>query len=105
MDFSVALGVMVGMLIGGTYAWLQLSALRKNAQRQREQAGTPSVAGIVPGSLLRVGLLLASLVAVQVLVPAEYKTTRFYWSLTISLALTYGVPFFWKLKDMMSRNK
>jgi hypothetical protein len=104
MDFSVALGVVLGVLIGGAYAALQLSALHKNEQRQ--QQGEPiRVGGMVPGSMTRVALLLMALVLVQVLVPNDQKTTKFYWSLTISLGLTYAVPFFWKLKDMMSRNK
>ena len=104
MDFSAVLGVVLGVLIGGVYAALQLSALRKNEQRQKQ--GDPiRVGGMVPGSMTRVALLLVALVLVQVVVPNELKTTKFYWSLTISLGLTYSVPFFWKLKDMMSRNK
>jgi L-asparagine transporter-like permease len=104
MDSSTVLGVVLGVLIGGVYAVLQLSALRKNEQRQ--QQGEPvRIGGMVPGSMTRVALLLMALVLVQVLVPNDKKTTSFYWSLTISLAVTYSVPFFWKLKDMMSRNK
>jgi hypothetical protein len=60
---------------------------------------------MVPGSMMRVALLLMGLVLVQMVVPNELKTTRFYWSLTISLGLTYSVLFFWKLKYMISRNK
>jgi hypothetical protein len=104
MDSSQVLGVVLGVLIGGAYAALQLSALRKNELRQ--QQGEPvRIGGMVPGSMTRVVLLLVALVLVQVVVPAEKKTTNFYWSLTISLAVTYSVPFFWKLKGMMSRNK
>ncbi len=93
------------MLIGGVYAALQLAALRKNELRQRETQTVPSVTGMLPGSMTRVAMLLIALVLVQVFVPNDHKTTKFYWCLTISLAVTYSVPFFWKLKDMMSRNK
>jgi len=93
----------LGVLFGGLYAALQLSALRKNEQRQ--QQGEPvRVGGMVPGSMLRVALLLVALVLVQVFVPDEQKTARFYWSLTISLAVTYSVPFLWKLRQIL-RNK
>ena len=102
MDSSIILGVTLGVVIGGAYAAWQLAALRKNEQRQRE-AGAPSLAGMVPGSMLRVALLLIALVVVQIVVPAEYKTQNFYWSLTISLAVTYSIPFAWKLKDMMRK--
>jgi len=96
--------VVLGGGFGGVYAALQLSALHKNERRQ--QQGKPiRVGGMVPGSMMRVALLLIVLVLVQVLVPNEQKTTKFYWSLTISLGLTYAVPFFLKLKDMMWRNK
>ena len=95
---------MLGIVIGGTYAWLQLSALHKNERRQKQ--GDPIRVGrLVPGSMIRVALLLMALVLAQAVVPSELKTTRFYWSLTISLGLTYSVPFFWRLKNMMSRNK
>ena len=93
----------LGVVIGGTYAWLQLAALRKNEQRQRE-AGAPSVIGMVPGSMLRVAMLLITLVLVQV------GNQKFQWNidlfwLTVSLAVAYSIPFFWRLKSLMSRNK
>jgi hypothetical protein len=103
MDSSAVLGAVLGVFIGGLYAALQLSALRKNEQQQ--QQGVPVRVGVmVPGSMLRVALLLIALVLVQVLVPNEQKTAKFYWSLTICLAVTYSVPFFWKLKQIL-RNK
>jgi hypothetical protein len=104
MDSSAVLGAVLGVFIGGVYAALQLSALRKNEQRQQQGEPVP-VGGMVPGSMLRLALLLVALVLVQVLVPNERKTNKFYWSLTIGLAVTYSVPFFWKLKDMLSRKK
>src|SRR5436309_3435634 len=102
MDVSVILVIVFGVLIGGVYAGLQLSALRKNEQRQREQ-GAPSVTGIVPGSMTRVALLLMALVLVEVIVPAQYKTPQFHWALVISVGLAYGVPFGIRIKDMIAR--
>lgn len=104
MDDSAWLGLGIGIAIGGIYAWLQLVALRKNEQRQK-QGGEVRMGAMLPGSMTRVALLLGSLVLVQVLVPKELKTTKFLWTLTISLAVTYSVPFFWKLKGLWSAGK
>ena len=47
MDDSAWLGLGIGIAIGGVYAWLQLSALRKNEQRQ-QQAGEVQLSAMVP---------------------------------------------------------
>lgn len=96
------LGLSVGVVIGGLYAWLQLSALRRHELRQKEQGRLPSVAGMVPGSMMRVALLLVALVAVQVI--DRDKRIDLMW-LMISLAVAYGIPFFWRLWQMYSQRK
>ena len=59
---------------------------------------------MVPGSMIRVALLLTSLVVVQV------ASQKFGWNinlvaLMVSLAVAYSIPFFWRLKQIASRNK
>ena len=104
MDSSVVLGIVLGVAIGGVYAWLQTSALRRHEQRMKQEGRSPSVAGMVPGSMLRVALLLAALVLVQIASQKAGWKIDLLW-LMISLAVAYSIPFFWRLKDMMSRNK
>jgi hypothetical protein len=52
----------------------------------------------VPGSMARVAFLLMALVAVQILFPSADK-----WWLSGALAVAYGIPFFWQLKDRISQ--
>jgi drug/metabolite transporter (DMT)-like permease len=104
MDYPASLGLLLGVIVGGTYAALQLAALRKNERRQQQEQQSPKVTAMLPGSMVRVALLLVALVLVQVFVPEEYKKNpRFYWCLAIGVVVAYSVPFFWRLKDMISR--
>src|ERR1041384_2310606 len=105
MDYSAWLGLVLGMAIGGAYAWLQIAALRKNERLMQEQGKSRGPAAMLPGSMMRVAFLLIALVLVQVLVVPENKTPRFYWCLTGALVVTYSVPFFWKLKNLWSSKK
>ena len=52
----------------------------------------------VPGSMARVAFLLMALVAVQILFPGADK-----WWLSGALAVAYGIPFFWQLKDRITQ--
>jgi hypothetical protein len=92
------------MIIGGAYAWLQIRALRRHEQRMKQDGRSPSVAGMVPGSMLRVALLLMALVLVQVGSQKLGWNINLVW-LMVSLAVAYSIPFFWRLKDIASRNK
>jgi Na+/glutamate symporter len=103
MDYPASLGLILGAIIGGAYAAWQLAALRKNERLQAQQPGAPKLSAMLPGSMTRVALLVVALVLVQVLVPAEHKTPKFYWCLTGAVVVTYSVPFFWRLKSLMAR--
>jgi hypothetical protein len=91
MNYSVLLGVAFGTIIGGVFAWLQLQALRRNELLEKRQE-LPTLLKQIPGSGARVAFLLIALVLVQVFVPTADK-----WWLTGSLALSYGVPFLFRL--------
>jgi hypothetical protein len=104
MDSSRVLGIVLGVLIGGSYALLQIRALRRHEERMKQSGQSPSVAGMVPGSMIRVALLLASLVLVQVGCQQFGWNVSLTW-LMVSLVMAYSIPFFWRLKDIASRNK
>jgi hypothetical protein len=104
MDSSVLLGVVLGVLIGSAYALLQIRALRRHEDRLKSDGKSPSVAGMVPGSMLRVAMLLVALVLVQVGCQKLGWNVSLFW-LMVSLAVAYSIPFFWRLKDIASRNK
>ncbi len=104
MGQSELLGLGVGAVIGGLYAWLQLRALRRHELRQQQDGRSPSVAGMVPGSMTRVALLLMTLVLVQVGNQKYGWGIHLIW-LTFSLGIAYSIPFFWRLWLMYSKRK
>jgi hypothetical protein len=91
MNTSVVLGLILGLVIGGAFAWLQLQALRRNELLEKRQE-LSTLLKQIPGSGARVAFLLVTLVLVQVLVPTANK-----WWLTGGLAVGYGIPFLWRL--------
>jgi hypothetical protein len=91
------LGLVLGAVIGGTFAWLQMLALRRNELLEKQQQ-LPTLLKQLPGSTGRIAFLLIALVAVQVLFPGVNL-----WWLTGSLVVTYAIPFIWQLKDRFSR--
>jgi hypothetical protein len=97
MSTSILLGITLGLVIGGAFAWLQLQALRRNELIARQQQ-LPTLLKQLPSSGARVAFLLIALVLVQVFVPAANK-----WWLTGGLAAGYGVPFLWRLLQMAQR--
>jgi hypothetical protein len=101
MDQSKWLGLLVGMVIGAGYAWLQLLALRRNELLQQQEKPRGVIA-MLPGSMARVALLLLVLVLIQVL--DQKQMINRIW-LVIGLVVAYSVPFFWRLKQMMSRKR
>ena len=74
---SQLLAVGAGVVLGGLYAWLQMSALRRHEAKLKQDGKSPSVAGMVPGSIMRVALLLLALVGVQ------WASQKFGWGLDL----------------------
>ncbi|HUJ71118.1 MAG TPA: hypothetical protein VLZ30_02670, partial [Verrucomicrobiae bacterium] len=83
MNTSVLLGITLGTLIGGAFAWMQLRAARRN-ERLQEQHQSPEILRQVPGSMTRVAFLLMALVAVQIFFPNADK-----WWLSGALVVAY----------------
>ncbi|HUJ09407.1 MAG TPA: hypothetical protein VL171_05215 [Verrucomicrobiae bacterium] len=96
MTLSILLGIVLGVTIGGAFAWLQLLAARRNEMIEKQQP--VGILQQVPGSMGRVALLLMALVVVQVVFPTANK-----WWLSGSLVIAYGIPFFWRLKYKLSQ--
>ena len=97
MNSAILLGILLGLIIGSAFAWLQLRAARRNELLQQQQQPTGALHQ-VPGSMGRVAFLLMALVAVQVFFPHADK-----WSLSGALVVAYGIPFAWRLKDRISQ--
>jgi cytochrome c-type biogenesis protein CcmH/NrfG len=91
-------GVVCGVLIGGTYVFLQRRALRK--QRATTAANQPPGVGVlVPGALLRLAVVAVALFAVL-----QYTDVNKFW-LTGSFFVTYTAPLLIQLKQMIFPNK
>ena len=97
MNLYIFQGIILGIILGGAFAWLQLQALRRNELLEKRQELSVLLRQL-PGSGGRVAFLLVGLVLVQVLAPAADK-----WWLSGSLALSYGAPFLWRLIQLMPR--
>ena len=88
---------MLGLAIGGAFAWLQFQALRRNELLEKQEQ-LPGLLKQLPGSGARVAFLLMALVAVQAFFPRADK-----WCLSAALVAAYGIPFVWRLKDRISQ--
>ena len=67
MQLSQWMGLLVGLVIGAGYAWLQVRSMLR--QQERQQRGElVSIGGMFGGSLVRVALLVVALGAVVLLV-------------------------------------
>jgi hypothetical protein len=95
MDYAILQAVSAGIVIGGAFAWLQGQALRrKELLAQHEQL--PAFLRRLPGSGVRIALLLLSLALVQVLFPEANK-----WWLTGSLLVSSSIPILWRLTRLV----
>ena len=100
MDQSAWLGLVVGAMLGGAYAWFQLRSLRRGAQQQP----TATVTGLMtqlPAAIARLGFLV--IVMVLLLAAPGEKINK--WWLTGSLALFYSVPLFWRLRRLIAEKR
>ena len=86
------LGLLLGVVVGGSFAWLQLQALRRNELLERQEK-VPALMRQIPGSMGRCAFLLMTLVLVQVLFP----TASLLWT-TAGFFITYSIPFILRLR-------
>src|SRR5208283_2004547 len=98
MDQSAWLGLGFGMIIGGAYAALQVRSLKRNWVGQ-QQGQPPQMGRQMLASMVRVLMFVAALIAVL-----QYTTADKWW-FGGTLAVAYGVPFFWRLRVLMSQKK
>ena len=86
------LGIVLGMIIGGMFAWLQLLALRRNELLEKRQQ-VPTLLRQIPGSGGRIAFLLVSLVLAQVL----FQNASVVW-MAVGVTIAYAIPFVMRLK-------
>ena len=98
MDNSAWSGLVLGVAIGGGYAWLHLWSLKRHWMRQQQGQPPNAVQQMLGGG----GRLVVFFVAVFLVL--QYTRANRWWLLG-SIAIAYSVPFFWKLKDMVSQKK
>jgi hypothetical protein len=92
MNASIYLGIIVGVVIGGAFAWLQLLALRRNELLEKQEK-VPTLLRQIPGSGGRVAFLLMALVLAQVL----FQQASVVW-MAAGVAVAYAIPFVMRLK-------
>jgi len=92
MNTSHYLGFVLGVMIGGAFAWLQLQALRRNEMLERREQ-LPTLLRQIPGSMSRCAFLLMALVLVQVVFP----TANLVW-MSGGFFTAYTIPFLWRLR-------
>lgn len=92
MNASIYLGIILGAVIGGAFAWLQLLALRRNELLEKQEK-VPTLLRQIPGSGGRVAFLLMALVLAQVL----FQKASVVW-MAAGVAVAYAIPFVIRLK-------
>ena len=93
MNISIALGLVLGVTIGGIFAWLQMLALHRNELMERNEH-VPALLRQIPGSMGRCAFLLIALAGVQVLFPSASLP----W-MSAGFFVSYSLPFIWRLKE------
>ena len=89
---SNVIGLLLGIIIGGLFAWLQLQALRRNELLEKQEK-LPKLLKQIPGSGGRCAILLLALVLAQVIFP----TANLLW-MTGGFLITYAIPFLLRLR-------
>ena len=89
---SNILGLLLGVVIGGLFAWLQMQALRRNELLEKQEK-LPKLLRQIPGSGGRCAFLLIALVLAQVLFPSA----NLLW-LSGGFLITYAIPFLLRLR-------
>jgi len=89
---SNVLGLLLGVVIGGLFAWMQMQALRRNELLEKQEK-LPRLLRQIPGSGGRCAFLLIALVLAQVLFPSA----NLLW-LSGGFLITYAVPFLLRLR-------
>ena len=94
MDRTAWLGLVTGVMIGTGYALLQW---REDRRKDHRHTAKPSV--LLWGAVLRILFLMAALAVVALWADADRV-----W-LVASLAATYGLWFFWRMKRILSQEE
>ena len=89
---SNVLGLLLGVVIGGLFAWLQLQALRRNELLEKQEK-VPKLLRQIPGSGGRCAILLVALVLAQLIFPMA----NLLW-MTGGFVITYAIPFLLRLR-------
>jgi hypothetical protein len=97
MTTADLLGFIVGMIIGLTFGWLQLRARRRN-DALIEKQGLPNLPRRIPGSMVRIALLLIALVIAQII----FQGANIVW-MAVGVAISYAIPHALYLKEKYSR--
>ena len=92
MNMAICEGIILGAIIGGAFAWLQLQALRRNEILERREQ-VPTLLRQIPGSASRTAFLLMALVLAQVL----FQKASLAW-MAGSVAIAYAIPFVARLR-------
>ena len=92
MNTSIYLGLILGVIIGGTFAWLQLQALRRNEMLERKEQ-VPTLLRQIPGSASRCAFLLVSFILAQVLFQSANVV-----GMATGVAVAYAIPFVFRLR-------
>lgn len=92
-------GLGLGLLVGFTFGTIQDAARKRHERRQEQKAKLNNGWLNVPGSMTRVAILLGSLGIAQILFPALF-TGGNQWSVSAGVALGYGLPLIYRLRQL-----
>lgn len=99
----LVLGTSVGGIMGYGFGLLQRYAHSRH-QRLQDAGKLNSGWAIMPGSMKRVVYLLIALMLVQVLCPLFFQDWT-QWSVSVGVALGYGVVLYLELRRRLAENR